>query len=685
MLPALLLALSLVSGVDTRVGTAASASPTASIFGSSGEVFGNTIPCVTEPNGQTFWTPQTRQSAAKGVSPYYYGDDRCLGLRASHWLSGGATQDYGAFAILPADAPVPLDHRVETATPAYYALGPWEMTGRSHSAIFRFADCEYLKVSIVSEYQDGWIEIDTLAREIRAANPVHRIYQGKGKPAGFDGCLVVRYDAPAELVALQDGLSVQIRFRERGQHLVKAGTSFTSVQAAGRNLDAEIPGWDFEHVHEELEGIWERWLGRIGIKSQDEELRRLFYGSLWRTALLPRTASDCGEPVRFDDFSLWDTYRALHPLMTLLAPGRVEEMVTSLLDRFDRGGWLPTFPCWGSYTSAMIGDHAISVISDAYIKGIRGYDAKKAYAAMRRNAFLSPGGADYLQDSLYQDGRGRRSLQSYLQYGYIPLEDEVPFAYHSREQVSRTLEYAYDDWCLSRVALRRGRLRDYVALRRRSANWRRVFDPRTRWVQGRYADGHFLDEDNVLERVPFITEGTPCHYSWYVPHDIPALAEMMGGRECFLARLDSMFTQQRYWHGNEPCHQIAWMYSAVGEPARSQQVIRDILRSEYHDAPDGLCGNDDAGQMSAWYVFACLGFYPLCPGSGEYALAAPAVEEAVLDLDGGRQLHIRAQGLSGGRPVRRICFNGRTLYAEGRGRAFVSHRRLMRGGLLEFE
>lgn len=660
-----------LSSVDTRVGSAASDSPTASIFGAQGEVFGNTIPCVTEPNGMTFWTPSTTSTEKKGVSPYYYNHDTFLGFRSSHWLEGGATQEYGSFSILPGGVPATIDHSAETANPDYYSLvingSPAELTARSHSAIMRFSADSFL-FTVNSDRGEGWIQIDTAAREIRACNPVHRIYQGKGLPAGFSGYIVVRFDSPAESFS-SNGMTLTVKFREDGPKTIKAACSFTSADAAAANLDAEIPHWDFDRTRTELSSIWQEKLSQVGIAQTSPEAVH-FYTSLWRSSLLPRTVSDCGQPADYDDFSLWDTYRALHPLLTILEPKKTGEMIQALLRKYDRGGWLPIFPCWGSYTSAMIGDHAISMITDAYIKGIRNFDVKKAYRAMRQNAFETP------DDSLYRDGRGRRALQSYLEYGYVPLEDTVAYAYHGREQVSRTLEYAYDDWCLSRYAAKSGHFRDARILRRRAGNWKNVFHPRTRYPQGRHVDGTFLEEDNRLVKTSFITEGTPCHYSWYVPHDVKGLIRLIGEAE-FKARLDSMFTQQRYWHGNEPCHQIAYLYDYVGEHDKTVAAVREILKSEYRNTPGGLSGNDDAGQMSAWYVFSSLGFYPVCPGSGEYALGAPAFEEITLRLENGRTLVIRnADPAAAEYEVR---FNGRRLR-----RPFIKHRRLMRGGILEF-
>lgn len=681
MMPALISVILISSislaSIDTRVGTSASDSPSASVFGSHGEVFGNTIPCVTEPNGMTFWTPQTRTTEKKGVCPYYYEDCDFLGFRASHWLEGGATQDYGSFYILPGSYPGKLDHNRETAAPDYYSLSyngiDAEMTARSHSAIFRF-NSDRFTLTVNSDRKEGSIRVDTTSNVILADNPVHRIYQGAGLAAGFSGHIAVVYGESARFI-IKDGSSVTVIFKDNGIKTVKAACSFTSAEAALNNLEAEIPHWDFDRTRNELQNIWLSNLGCIRISDRGPEVVH-FFTSLWRSLLLPRTVSDCGEPVDYDDFSLWDTFRAQQPLQTILSPSRTAGFIRALLKKYDKGGWLPIFPCWGSYTSAMIGDHALSVIADAYAKGIRDFDAEKAFNAMRQNAFEVPGGAEYLSDSLYRDGRGRRSLPSYLEYGYIPLEDTVAYAYHRREQVSRTLEYAYDDWCLSDFALRTGHLKDALKLRKRSSNWKKVYDPVTRYPQGRHSDGSFVNECNYLQKTEFITEGTPCHYSWFVPHDIDGLVRFIGPCE-FENRLDSMFTKKRYWHGNEPCHHIPYLYDNIGEHSKTVSAVRDILNSEYRNSPGGLSGNDDAGQMSAWYVFSSLGFYPVCPGKPEYALGVPAFSRAAVSLENGKELLILNHDTTAIDYI--IRFNGRTLR-----KPFVRHRRLMKGGTLEF-
>jgi predicted alpha-1,2-mannosidase len=439
--------------------------------------------------------------------------------------------------------------------------------------------------------------------------------------------------------------------------------------------------------------LWTQRLHTIDVDDSDTARIDQFYGALYRASFLPREMSDCDgsyprfnagqsssnlQAVRYGDFSLWDTYRALHPLLCIIAPKESGQMMQSLVGMAQEGGWMPIFPCWNSYTAAMIGDHAASVLADAYVKGIRNFDAATAYQYLRRNAFEKPATFDE-----YKNGMGRRALDSYLKYDYIPLEDSVKEAFHQQEQTSRTLEYAYDDFCIAQLA--RGLQmkdfglqtsdnleEDYKELMRRSENWRNVINPKTGWADGRYAEGGWLNNADLTSRQPYITEGAVCHYTWYVPQHIPGLIALMGGREAFIARLDSMFSEGRYWHGNEPCHQVAWLYSLAGHPEKTRQQVTHILQTEYNDTPGGLSGNDDAGQMSAWQVFAHLGFYPVCPGTPQYVLGGAQFRQVTLNQPGHAPFVIRRADNG------QYSLNGQPLDAP-----ILMHDDLLRGGVLD--
>ena len=717
----------LTSYVDTRVGTDANVVCTDGRYGKGSEEYGQTLPAVLEPNGMNFWTPQTSDTERKCVAPYYYRDTLFQGFRNSHWIVGGCTQDYGSMTLfpsvgvenlLPAERATPFRHESEVATPAYYSVDLHqsgiraEMTGRSRSAIFRFTYPEDRPACLIvnpnSDEGVGYIELDTLRKEIRGYNPIHRIYQGWGQPAGYSGYFVIRFIEELETFGVYSrdtvirggtsiggaqGIGLYVQFKRHSDNkpvVIKAASSFTDIEGAERNLDAEIPGYDFDGVRKYLTGVWEKHLSKIKVSSDDGHLLRKFYGSLYRASFLPRVISDVdgrypafasGAPIlqspvpHYDDFSMWDTYRALHPLLVLTSPARSGEMMQSLADKYAQGGWLPIFPCWNSYTSAMIGDHCIAAIGDAYIKGIRNFDIRTAYEGMRKNAFLSP-----CSEEEYNNGMGRRALESYLRYGYIPLEDPVKEAFHTQEQTSRTMEYAFDDFVLSQVALKLGEAEDYDVLHERSLYYRNVIDPETGYAGGRHEDGTFLKgtSPEVLSR--FITEGAPCHYTWYAPHDPYGLMCQMGGKEQYVFKLDSLFDGNLYWHGNEPCHQVAYMYNYAGEPWKTQDRVRTILDSQYDDVPGGLAGNDDAGQMSAWFVFSSLGFYPVCPGSPYYIIGSPQFDEAVLSLENGRRFSIvTSKGGADNRYIQSAMLNGKP-YSKN----YISHEDIMNGGTLAF-
>lgn len=714
--------------VETRIGTAPSLTKTAGLFGKKTEEFGQCIPAVLEPHGMNFWTPQTRDTERKCVSPYYYNDTTLQGFRNSHWLVGGCTQDYGSMTLMPLYGTLRTspqarasrtDHTYEISTPAYYSNRllsegiTAELTSRSRAAIFRFtydnAGDAYLVVNPNSDEAMGHVEIDTINNRITGYNPVHRIYQGWGEPAGYAGYFVIQLDRKPLEYGVFSGDSVMagklsagnlpavgayVRFKvDKGEQvIVRAASSFTDAEGALRNLEAEIPHTDFERTRAELTDIWNHRLGMIKVEGATPDEQTKFYSALYRASMLPRTFNDVdGRYPRFgagstietvapghtyyDDYSMWDTYRALHPLLNIITPDASADMMQSLVTKYEQGGWLPIFPCWNSYTSAMIGDHCIAAIADAYVKGIRGFDIGKAYEGMRKNAFTTPASFDD-----YRNGMGRRALPSYIKYGYIPLEDSVKEAFHKQEQVSRTLEYAFDDFALSRIARALGHDADADTLEARALNYRNIIDPSTGYANGRHADGRFLTGSNPFGFTKFITEGAPCHYTWYVPHHQRGLMEAMGGREAYAAKLDSLFTYGRYWHGNEPCHQVAWLFNYAGQPWKTQQAVRHILETEYLPVPGGLSGNDDAGQMSAWYVFGALGFYPVCPATPYYAIGSPVFPRAEIAVGNGRTFTIEAEGTS----PENIYIQSATLNGKPYNKSYISHSDITGGGVLRF-
>ena len=717
--------------LNTMVGTAAANTQTAGLFGKGSEEHGQTLPAVLAPNGQNFWTPQTQETEKKCVAPYYYKDTLWHGIRNSHWIVGGCTQDYGSFTLgvvggklrtQTAQRATPFSHADEISHPHYYAVElpeealRVELTASSHCAKIRITPHKtqpiHLLLDCNSDEAEGNVRIDTLGRIIYGENPVHRIYQGWGERAGFSGHIALLYTeelvdfgtynaqqttAGALSATHEAGLGAYLTFEGKAEEPfeVTLASSFCDEDGCLNNMEGEINDLNFNELQQILANDWIDRLHRIDVESDDTAAVNQFYGALYRTSFLPREFSDIDgrcptfasaqgvsireeQPTkRYMDFSMWDTYRALHPLYCILSPSLSAAMMQSITDMYTEGGWLPVFPCWNSYTAAMIGDHCAVALADAYIKGVTDFDAQKAYEGMRKNAFEKTAE----NSPTYINGMGRRAQLSYLKYGYIPLEDSVKEAFHQNEQTSRTLEYAFDDFAVAQMAKALGQEQDYKQLMKRSGNWRNVINPATGYADGRRKDGSWLGNKDVVSRKSFITEGATCHYTWYVPHDPQGLIERLGGREMFVSKLDSMFTEGRYWHGNEPCHQVPYLFGYAGEAWRTQKWVRHILKTEYNDTPGGLSGNDDAGQMSAWYLLSAIGFYPVCPATPYYVIGSPTFQRVRFNLENGRTFTMEAPEASD----ENIYIGAATLNGVPLNDLQFSHDDLLRGGTLHFE
>lgn len=808
-----------LNAINTMVGTAQANTKTAGKFGKGSEEHGQTLPAVLVPNGQNFWTPQTQDTEKKCIAPYYYKDTELQGFRNSHWIVGGCTQDYGSFTIAtlggklrlqPEERATRFSHEDEVSHPHYYAVNlrdehlKTEMTALSHSAIFRITPDKDEDIHIVinpnSDEGEGYIEIDTLRHLVYGYNPVHRIYQGWGEPAGFSGHFVLDYsgelsfaipcshmpnpqygEIPCGFVDFgvfskegkkPQGLSAKgsrsgawLTFKGKAGKPIelRAASSFTSKENACDNLISETAGgYGFDDLMRKAETVWCGRLHTIDVESKDVAKVNQFYGALYRASFLPREMSDAdggypsfakGEhkyneacnvngfdgnadmdetdvvaedtvvvdtvavdddnwPLTYGDFSMWDIYRAELPLYNIITPTLSGDMMQSLVNMYKEGGWMPIFPCWNSYTAAMIGDHSGVALADAYVKGIRSFDAKTAYEGMRKNAFESPKTFEE-----YKNGMGRRALNSYLKYGYIPMEDSVKEAFHTNEQTSRTLEYAFDDFAVAQLAkalaescsveakdgsyTRQSLMTDYAELMRRSENWRNVINPKTGWADGRHQNAKWEGNTDLVHRKSYITEGATCHYTWYVPQNIQGLFNVINksvdkSAKCLnrnvqgisqsdtmsavVSRLDKMFDEGLYWHGNEPCHQVAYLYDAAGAPWKTQQRIHHILKTEYNDTPGGLSGNDDAGQMSAWYVFSAIGFYPVCPSTPYYYIGTPSFDKVTFNLENGKKFEIQAHGV-GDKAfyIQKMLLNGKPMSGYQ-----LSHDDILKGGNLEF-
>jgi predicted alpha-1,2-mannosidase len=724
LFPCSVFAQDLVKYVQPMAGTAIATTASALKHGQAADTrFANTIPAVTSPFGMTQWTPETESGETKCVPPYYYKDSVFNGLRGSHWLSGSCTQDYGSFTIMPITGKLKttnysatFKHTDELSSPHFYSVNLNQykvkaaVTATERCGMMQFtmeqADSLYLLIKANSDYHEGFVKVDKQTGEISGYNPAHRIYQGWGKSAGFSGFFVIRFERSlsktgtfagdktftADSIKNDAGTGIYAGFKlNKGEKLtIRIGISFTSLDGARKNLQAEMPGFDFDKAVANSKSRWEKALGQISISTGSEQDKRIFYTSFYHAMQHPRLFNDVdGKYPRFsgnyqieqlsggnyyDDFSMWDIYRAQLPLFEILNPPLINNLAKSLILKGKQGGWMPVFPCWNSYTSEMIGDHTASVISSAYLKGITDFDANDAYQILRHNAFELPANrADYVE------GKGRRALDSYLKYQYIPLEDSVRDAFHKMEQVSRTMEYAYDDYALAKFAKALKQSADYTALSKRAKYYANVFDLSTGFVRGKHADGSWVSPFDPDKKATFITEGTARQYTFYVPQDVPGLAKLMGGTNKLEQSLDSLFGKGEYWHGNEPGHQIPFMYNYTPSPWKTQAAVRKILATEYSDGPGGLGGNDDAGQMSAWYMFASMGFYPVNPISGEYLLCSPLFDKIAITLQNGRKFEIISHKTSSkSMYIHAVKLNGKIMANN-----FIRYTDIRNGGKLE--
>ena len=521
----------------------------------------------------------------------------------------------------------------------------------------------------------------------------------------------------------KDGVGAFVNFEteEGEQILVRVGISFVSIEGAKKNLEEEISHWDFNKVVKQAKDTWNKKLDKIEIKGGTEAQKTIFYTSMYHSLMFPRVFSDVDGSYysHFDekihvtpreryyvDFSLWDTYRAEHPLLAYLEPERQNEMIRTFLTMYDQGGRLPLHVSYKNYYQAvMIGDHATSVIVDSYKKGLRDYDIEKAYEAMRKNATVPD-----------ERPKSRYGLDYYMNLKYIPAEK-------IRESVSVTLEDSYDDWCLAEMAKDLGKTDDYQLFSERAGYFANLYDSETGFFRPRKADGSWLEMCDSLPTIirtdvhPYYscfdplwvgvspnrhyTESSAWQYLWHVPHDVQGLINLMGGNKEFVTRLDSLFTMSpkesgerqyaplwskigQYVHGNEPVHHVAYLYNYVGEPWLTQIRVNEIRNKMYGTGPNGLCGNDDMGQMSAWYIFSALGFYPVAPGQNVFAIGTPLFEEVSLKLGeyfNNKVFTVKALGVSS----ENIYIQSAELNGKPWHKSWISHDDIVNGGTLIFK
>lgn len=713
---------------------------------------GHTYPGATVPFGSVQLSPDTdtvpyavdgkyNRDVYKYCAGYQYADSTIVGFSHTHF-SGTGHSDLGDFLIMPTTGQLKLNpgtathpesgyrsrfsHKNETASPGYYSVLledyeiKAEMTASSRVGMHQYTFPKNGEAHIILDLMAGiynydekniWtfvrVENDTLVtgyRQTQGWARTRKVYFAMAFNKPIKNYGRARYDHPPykgfwrkfdqaenfpEIAGQQIRMYFDFDMKANEQLNIKLAISPVSTTGAIENMKAEVPHWDFDKVRQDARNLWNKELNKIDISGESDTVKTNFYTAMYHAFLGPTEYMDIDGQymgidqnihkaegfINYTSFSLWDTYRALHPLFNILQPKRNRDMVVSMMAHYNQSvhSMLPVWSHYGNENWCMIGYHSVSVIADAIVKDNADFDKEKALEAMVNTA-----------NTRYYDGLGY-----YIDMGYVP-EDK------NGASVSKTLEYAYDDWAIAQAAKKMGKEAIYTEFMERSENYKNVFDKNTGFMRPKLSDGTFKEEFDELDThgQGFI-EGNSWNYSLYVPHAPEKMIEMMGGKDVFSKHLDSLFTMDlpdryfektedisregiigNYVHGNEPSHHVAYLYNWTNRPWKAQDKIRLILKEKYQTGADGLSGNDDFGQMSAWYIFSTLGFYPVAPGSVEYALGSPAIKNAVVHLDNGNTFTVSAKNQSDTNVfVEKTELNGKVL-----DKPFIDHNEIMNGG-----
>ena len=683
---------------------------------------GHTFPGATTPFGMIQTSPVTGAVGWRYCSEYMNSDSIIWGFTQTH-LSGTGCMDLGDLLVMPATGERTrawdgyrsrFSKDQESATPGYYSVEleepnvKAELTASARVALHRYTYHSADSAAVLIDLQHGptwneaqyhsqvslcdvkWEDEQTLSGHVRNSVWVHQDY-----------FFVLKFNRPTT-----GQINLPMAETEKGQRIVacfdmqagdelltKIALSTTSVEGARKNMETELPGWDFETTRLAAKENWNNYLKRIEVTGTNAE-KANYYTSFYHTLIQPNQISDVDGMYRnakdeivktsgeafYSTFSLWDTYRAAHPFYTLMIPEKVGGFVTSLVEQGEAQGFLPIWGLWGKETYTMIANHGVSVIAEAYRKGFRNFDAERAFNMVKQTQTVSH--------------PHKSNWENYMKYGYFPTDlTEV-------ESVSSTLESVYDDYAAADMAKRMGKEEDAAYFSKRAGFYKNLFDTQTQFMRPRNANGSWktpFDPSEVAHaesKGGDYTEGNAWQYTWHVQHDVPGLISLFGGEEPFLNKLDSVFTVElktnqadvtgligQYAHGNEPSHHVAYLYTMAGKPERTQELIRQIFDTQYRPEPDGLCGNDDCGQMSAWYMFSAMGFYPVDPVSGNYVFGAPQMPKIVLNLTNGKTFTVIAEGIS----EENKYVESITLNDEAYTKNYITHEDIMKGGTLVFK
>ncbi len=691
---------------------------------------GNTYPAIGVPWGMNYWSPQTGKMGDGWM--YTYNANKIKGFKQTHqpspWMN-----DYGQFSIMPTkglkitetERESWFSHKAEISKPYYYSVYladhdiTTEITTTERAAQFRFT---------FPETDDGWIVVDAFDKNsyVKIIPEERKIIgyssrYSRGNLINFKNYFVVEFDEKITDYRVWDGKKIQpgkteisaphaiaaVKFKmKKGETLrAKVASSFISFEQAELNLDREIGRDSFDKTKENALNLWNEKLGKIKVEGGTEEQMRTFYSCLYRTLVFPNKLyeiDDSGEIIHWSPYNgeilpgymfagtgFWDTFRALYPLLNLVYPSINKEMQEGLANAFLEGGFLPEWSSPG-YADIMIGNNSASVVADAYLKGLKDYDIETLWQAVTHGA----------NNEGPMTAVGRAGVEYYNSLGYVPYDVKI------NENAARTLEYAYDDFCIWKLGKALGKPDSEIDIyRQRSLNYKNLFDPETGWMHGKNKDGSFQSSFNPLKWGDAFTEGNSMHYTWSVFHDVQGLMDLMGGKKKFIKKLDEVFEMSpdfdesyygqviheiremqivnmgQYAHGNQPIQHMVYLYNYAGESYKTQYWVRQVINRLYSSAPDGYCGDEDNGQTSAWYIFSALGFYPVTPAVNQYVLGAPLFEKAIIELENGNYFVIQQNENSADKfYINKAWYNGKKFE-----KAYIDFEEITNGGTLYFE
>lgn len=681
---------------------------------------GNTYPGATVPFGMVQLSPDIGIPGWDRIAGYFYQDSIISGFSHTH-LSGTGAGDLYDILIMPTNSRFndrikensfkpfsKFSHDKEDSAPGYYSVDlldfdiKAELTATARTGIHRytFPKDSLSQIHIDLGYALNWDSPTDTYISVVNRNTIEgyrkstgwardqRVYFTIQLSKDFNSYKLYQNDTLVTSSAKGKNTKIVLSYttKENEQIILKTGLSTANIKGSKKSLEIETPGFDFDHYRQKADETWEEQLQKVKVTMLNEEQTHVFYTMLYQSMLAPTLLSDhngyykgANDSIikadgfeRYDTFSLWDTYRAAHPLYTILHPDKVTDFIKSMLAHYKETGLLPVWSMQGNETNMMIGYHAVPVIVDAYFKKIDGFDVDLAYEACKESAMDNS-----------------RKIDVYRELGYVPVDEEG-----ENWSVSKTLEYAYDDWCIAQFAKALGKEEDYGYFLKRSEFWQNVYDESSSFMRPKLANGEFIKDFIPKDYSNYFCESNAWQYFWSVQHNIEGLIEATGGNNRFEQKLDSMFSLNplptdklpifstgmigQYAHGNEPSHHVGYLYNYIDKPHKTQKIIRQILETQYKNTPDGHCGNEDCGQMSSWYVFSALGFYPVNPAEGVYSIGSPIIKDAKISLENGKIFQIQVDNNSKENIyIQSISLNGKYLDKNS-----IDHSDIIDGGKL---